>query len=360
MTGPVRAVMTMANDMTRHRRRRAWRRVVAVLISALAATTAQAGDTIDGVKARGIVRCGVSEGIAGFSARDASGRWSGLDVDFCRAVAAAVLGSPEKVAFVPLKASTRFPALKARAIDLLVRNTTWTFPREALLRVRFPAVLFHDGQGFMVPAASGITTVAGLAGARICVEKGTTHEQNLKDWSETRGIRAEPVVVDSAAGAADALFAGKCAAYTSDGAQLAGARLRAPGGAQSYAILPERISREPLAPGILAGDDEWFLLVRWVLFAQIAAEEHGITQANIEQVVRQTRDPGLRRLTGAEGGYGKAMGVRDDWAVRAILAVGNYGEMYERNLGRGSPLGIERGANRLWTEGGLMYAPPLR
>ena len=336
------------------------RRLAAFLLAAGTAFAAHAGPTLDGVKARGYLRCGVSEGIAGFSEKDAAGRWNGFDADFCRAVAAAALGDPEKVRFVPLKASTRFPALQARTIDLLARNTTWTLPREVLLRARFPAVLYHDGQGFMVPATSAAKTSADLAGAKICVEKGTTHEQNLRDRLDTRSLRAEPVVVDSAAGAAEALFAGKCAAYTSDASQLAAARLRAPGGAQGWVILPERLSKEPLAPAVLGGDEEWFLLVRWVLSVQIAAEEYGLTRANVEQTFAQTRDPGLRRLTGAEGGYGRALGVRDDWAVRAIAAVGNYGEMFERNLGRDSPLKMERGLNRLWTEGGLMIAPPLR
>lgn len=336
------------------------RRLAGLLLAAGVAFATHAGQTLDGVKARGHLRCGVSEGIAGFSEKDAAGRWHGFDADFCRAVAAAVLGDPEKVRFVPLKASTRFPALQARTIDLLARNTSWTLPREVLLRARFPAVLFHDGQALMVPAASAATKLADLAGARICVQKGTTSEQTLRDWMGARNLRVEPIVVDSAAAAADALFAGKCAAYTSDASQLAAARLRAPGGAQGWIILPERISKEPLAPAVLGGDEEWFLLVRWVLYAQIAAEEYGLTRANVEQTVGQTRDPGLRRLTGAEGGYGRALGVRDDWAVRAIAAVGNYGEMFERNLGRESPLKMERGLNRLWTEGGLMYAPPLR
>ena len=335
-------------------------RLAFLLLAAGIAFAAQAGQTLDGVKARGVLRCGVSEGIAGFSEKDATGRWTGFDADFCRAVAAAALGDAEKVRFVPLKASARFPALQARAIDLLARNTSWTMPREVLLRARFPAVLYHDGQAFMVAAGSPARKLADLAGAKICVEKGTTHEQNLRDRLDAGSLRAEAVVVDSAAGAAEALFSGKCAAYTSDASQLAAARLGAPGGPQGWVILPERISKEPLAPAVLGGDEEWFLLVRWVLYAQIAAEEYGLTRANIEQTVRQTRDPGLRRLTGADGGYGRALGVRDDWAVRAIAAVGNYGEMFERNLGRDSPLKIERGLNRLWTEGGLMVAPPLR
>ncbi len=339
---------------------RTFRRLAGLLLAAGVAFAAHAGQTLDGVKARGFLRCGVSGDIPGFSQKDAAGRWSGFDADFCRAVAAAVLGDAEKVRFVPLKASERFPALQARTIDLLVRNTTWTFPREVMLRARFPAVLFYDGQAFMVPATSAAKTFADLMGAKICVEKGTTHEQTLADLFAARGLRPDLLVIDSAAGAAESLFAGKCAAYTSDASQLAAARLRAPGGPQGWVILPERISKEPLAPAVLGGDEEWFLLVRWVLYAQIAAEEHGITRANVEQTVRQTRDPGLRRLTGAEGGYGKALGVREDWAVRAIAAVGNYGEMFERNLGRDSPLKIERGLNRLWTEGGLVFAPPLR
>lgn len=335
-------------------------RVAAALLALGFALAAHAGETLNGVKARGVLRCGVSEGIVGFSVPDVAGRWTGLDADFCRAVAAAALGNPEKVAFVPLKASTRFPALQARTIDLLARNTTWTFPREALLRVRFAAVLFYDGQGFMVPAGSGIKSVAGLDGAKVCVEKGTTHEQNLSDYAALRGVRMTPVIIDSAAGAADAFFAGKCFAYSSEASHLAVERLRGPGGAQAFVILPERITKEPLAPAVLRGDDEWFLLVRWVLFALVAAEENGITRANVAQIVRETRDPGLRRLTGGEAGYGRALGVPDDWAVRAIAAVGNYGELFERNLGRDSAVKLERGLNRLWTEGGLMYAPPFR
>ncbi len=229
-------------------------RLAFLLLAAGIAFAAQAGQTLDGVKARGYLRCGVSEGIAGFSEKDATGRWIGFDADFCRAVAAAALGDAEKVRFVPLKASARFPALQARAIDLLARNTSWTMPREVLLRARFPAVFYHDGQAFMVAAGSPARKLADLAGAKICVEKGTTHEQNLRDRLDAGSLRAEAVVVDSAAGAAEALFSGKCAAYTSDASQLAAARLGAPGGPQGWVILPERISKEPLAPAVLGGD----------------------------------------------------------------------------------------------------------
>lgn len=336
------------------------RRIVIALLLIITAPSAFAGATLDGVIARGVLRCGVSEGIVGFSAQDGAGRWHGFDVDFCRAVAAATFGDPEKVAFVPLKASTRFPALQAGVIDLLVRQTTWTLLREALLNVRFPGVLYYDSQKFMVPANSGVTGIAGLADAKICVEKGTTHEQNLSEYLAARDMRAERVIIDSAAGAAAALFAGKCLAYSSDAAQLASALLSAPDGGRGFVILPESIRVQPLAPAVLAGDEEWFLIVRWVLFAQIAAEQYGLTQANIEQVVAQSHDPRVTRLSAADGTYGKALHIRGDWAVRAILAVGNYGEMFERNLGANSELKIERGPNRLWTDGGLLYAPPFR
>jgi general L-amino acid transport system substrate-binding protein len=324
----------------------------ALLAVAWAVPCAGAGETLAQVKARGTVRCGVSEGIAGFSAREASGRWAGLDADFCRAVAAAALGDAEKVMFVPLRASARFPALQLGAIDLLARNTTWTLEREARLGVAFAGILFYDGQGFMVPAGGGVTSVAGLDGATVCVEKGTTHERNLAASFAARGLRVTPLVIDSAAGVADAFFAGRCRAYTSDASQLAAARLRVPGG-QAFLILPERISKEPLAPAVRRGDDNWLTLVRWVLFALVTAEETGITQAT-------ARDPAAGQALGPDGEVGRAFGVDPGWALRAVQSVGSYGEMFERNLGGRSPLKLERGLNRLWTQGGLMYAPPLR
>jgi general L-amino acid transport system substrate-binding protein len=260
---------------------------------------------------------------------------------------------------VPLRASTRFPALQARRIDLLVRNTTWTLTREAVLKVQFPAVIFYDGQGFLVPTGSGITSPAELHGATVCVEKGTTHERNLKDYFGARGLAVTTLVVDSASEVAQAFFAGRCRAYTSDASQLAAMRLRAPGGPQAFAILPERISKEPLAPAVWGGDSEWASVVRWVLFALILAEEHGATRDTVDTVLAGGRTP-LSRLTGEERGVlARALGLPAGWALRAVKAVGNYGELYERNVGAGSPLGIERGVNRLWTEGGLMYAPPI-
>lgn len=335
-------------------------RLVLLLAGLLAVQCpSDAGEVLDTLKARGVLRCGVSEGIAGFSQRDAAGRWRGLDADFCRAVAAAVLGDAERVEFVPLKSSTRFPALQGHRVDLLARNTTWTLLREAVLKVQFPAVLFYDGQGFMVPAAAGIATPDRLNGATVCVEKGTTHEHNLAHYARLRGLTLRPLVIDSANEVAAAFFAGRCAAYTSDASQLAAARLSAPGGADRYVILPERISKEPLAPAVWGGDPEWTTVVRWVLYALILAEEDGITRDNVEAKVAAGIGE-MGALTGEEKGLlGKAMGLRSGWAVRAIKAVGNYGEMYDRNVGRGSPLGIERGLNRLWTQGGLMYVPPV-
>ncbi len=319
----------------------------------------EAAGVLNGVKAHGQLRCGVSEGIPGFSERDADGRWRGLDVDFCRAVAAAVLENPDKVELVPLLASARFPALQTRRIDLLLNNTTWTFTREAVLRVQFPGILFYDGQGFMVPAAANIATLADLNGATICIEKGTTHQRNLETYFEAKGWSMKPLVIDSAREAAQAFFAGRCRAYTSDAALLAAMRLRAPENSPAFAILPERISREPLSPAIWGGDPAWATVVRWVLNALILAEEYGVTRDNIEAIIAENKNPLLQRMDDKRNSIARSLGIAPGWAARAIKAVGNYGEIYERNVGRDSPLQIERGLNRLWTQGGLHYAPPL-
>ena len=334
--------------------------IVAAVIAAAMALPLHAGETADGVKARGRLRCGVSEGVVGFSARDASGRWAGLDADFCRAVAAAVLGDPEKVEFRPLKASERFPALNSRVVDVLARNTTWTMSREVLLGARFPGVLFYDAQGFMVSVNSGVKTAADLKGATICVVKGTTHQEQLTDYFGMRGHKIEPLIIDSEIGAADALFAGKCRAFTSDVSQLAAARLRAPGGSQAFTILPERISKEPLGPAVRRGDDDWFMAVRWVLFALIAAEEFGITRSNVEATMTPAHSAAIRRLLQYEKQYARALGVPEGWMTRVVKSAGNYGELFERNVGSQSALKLERGLNRPWYQGGLMYAPPLR
>lgn len=325
----------------------------------------QAGDVITGIKARGKLRCGVSEGIPGFSERDSNGRWRGFEVDFCRAVTAALFGDAEKVEFVPLRASTRFPALQAGRIDLLMRNTSWTFVRETAFNVQFPGVLFYDGQGFMVPRSANIATVDALQGATICVEKGTTHLANLLEYADAHTLSVTPLIVDSSSEVNAAFFAGRCQAYTSDASQLAAARLLAPneaGGPDAFTILPERISKEPLAPVVKGSDAQWVTLVRWVLYTLILAEEYDVTRANVAQQWPEIKQQKLRSWKlagGTETNYGQLIGATDDMGLRVVAAVGNYGEMFERNLGRDSPLKIERGLNRLWNEGGLLYAPPV-
>jgi len=332
----------------------------AMLVLTLAALPgAEAGEVLKGVKARDQLRCGVSEGIPGFSEQDAEGRWRGLDVDFCRAVAAAVLGDPDKVELIPLRTSARFPALQTRRVDLLLGSTTWTLTREAVLKVQFPGILFYDGQGFMVPTAAHIDTLAALDGAKVCVEKGTTNERTLDAYFQAQGWSVEPVVADSAPKAAEALFAGRCTAYTADAAQLAAMRLRAPGGPQAFAILPERISREPISPAVWGGDPEWTTTVRWVLNVLILAEYYGVTRDNLDAVIAGRVSPRLWMVDYDRKHIAEAMGIPTGWARRLLQAVGNYGEIYERNVGRDSPLKIERGLNRLWTEGGLHYAPPI-
>lgn len=316
----------------------------------------EAAEVLNGVKARGQLRCGISEGVPGFSEHDADGRWRGFDVDFCRAVAAAVLGDPDKVELVPLLASARFPALQTRRIDLLLNNTTWTLTREAVLRVQFPGILFYDGQGFLVPA--GIATLADLDGATICVERGTTHQRNLKTYFAAKGWSAKPLIIDSAPEAAAALFAGRCRAYTSDASLLAAMRLRA-SDRDAFLILPERISREPFSPAVWGGDPAWSTVIRWVLNVLILAEEHGVTRDNLDAVVAENTNLLVRRTADEGNVIGRAMGIEPGWATRALRAVGNYGEMYERNIGRDSTLKIERGLNRLWNQGGLHYAPPI-
>lgn len=330
---------------------------IAVLLAA--AVEAEAGGVFDRVRSKKVLRCGVSEGLTGFSIRDASGAWSGMDVDFCRAVAAA-MGPGVRVDFVPLAAPARFVALKMGKIDLLARNTTWTLGREALLGVQFAGVLYFDGQAFLVTRKSVINRASQLRGATVCVEKGTTSELNLADYSNEKSLKIKPLVLDSQTDAMKAFLAGRCRAFTTDSSVLAAERLAAPGGAGEYLLLPERISEEPTGPVVGQGDGEWLRLVRWTLFALIEAEERGVTRDNAATQKNTATDPAVRRLLGAEGGFGKAMGADNDWALRAIQASGNYGEMFERNLGKQSKLNLERGKNRLSKQGGLMWAPPFR
>jgi general L-amino acid transport system substrate-binding protein len=321
---------------------------------------ADAGDTLTRIKARGKVRCGVSDGVPGFSLKEPDGRWSGMDADFCRALAAAVLGDPEKMDFVSLTASARFPSLKAGEIDVLVRNTTWTLEREATLEVMFAGVLYYDGQSFLVPATSNVHDLSQLNGAAICAIKDTTHESNLREHFLTQGWNYQPLIVESQAKATEALFGGQCLAFTSEHPQLRALQVKAPGGPDEYVILSEQISKEPMGPVVRRGDDEWFTIVRWVLFALVKAEETGITQSNVRSRLDAGSDPAAQRWLELDGIVSKALAVPPGWAVRAVESAGNYGEMFERNLGAQSALQLERGLNRLWTDGGLMYSPPFR
>lgn len=325
----------------------------------LSGTQADAGDTLTRIKARGDVRCGVSDGIQGFSFKEPDGRWSGIDADFCRALTAAVLGDAGKVDFVSLAAPARFPSLKAGEIDVLAANTTWTLEREATLAVLFAGILYYDGQSFMVSAKNKAHDLSRLNGASICVAKGTTHETNLAEYFRSRNWNYRPVIVESQAKAAEALFSGQCEAFTSEQAQLTAIRLKAPGGPEEYTILPEQISKEPMGLVVRRGDDEWFTILRWVLFSLVRAEETGITQSNVRSRLESGADPFAQRLSELDGIISKALAIPPGWTTRVVESVGNYGEMFERNLGSQSPLKLERGLNRLWTQGGLMYSPPL-
>jgi general L-amino acid transport system substrate-binding protein len=322
-------------------------------------SAAQAGDTLTRIKARDKVRCGVSDGVPGFSVKEPDGRWSGMDADFCRALGAAVLGDAGKVEFIPLAAAARFASLKAGEIDVLVRNTTWTLEREATLELLFAGVLYYDGQSFLVPAKSDVHELSQLNGASICIVKGTTHETNLADYFRAHNWSCKPIVVETQGKAAEALFSGQCRAFTSERPQLTAMKLKAPKGPEEYLILPDQISKEPLGPVVRRGDDEWFTVVRWVLFTLVRAEELGITQSNVRARLETETDPLVQRWLEADGIISKALTVPPGWATRAVESVGNYAEMFERNFGSQSDLKLERGLNRLWTSGGLMYSPPV-
>ncbi|VWC69463.1 ABC transporter [Burkholderia lata] len=329
----------------------------AMLICVIRGAVAADGATLAQARARGVLHCGVSEGIMGFSSRDAFGTWTGIDVDFCRAVAAAALGSPDKVTFVPLRASERFPALREGVIDLLARNTTWTLLREGALGVQFAGVLYYDGQAFMVRMQGAPRTPAGLEGATVCVKKDTTSLDHLAAYSAAHGLDLRPVIVASAGEASAALFSRRCRAWTSDASQLGAARLTAPGGPQAWLIMPERISQEPLGPVVRDDDPKWFVLVRWVLIALVRAEQLGLTRAN---VALRSHEAVVQAAMVADDEVDRSLGVTSGWMLRAVQAAGNYGEMFDRNLGQHSQLGLERGLNRLSTEGGLMVAQPVR
>ena len=319
--------------------------------------SAHAGKTLDAVRARGDVRCGVSTGVAGFAIADSAGNWSGLDTDFCRGLAAAVLGDAAKVTFVPLSAQQRFTALQSGEVDLLSRNTTWTLTRDASLGLMFAGVTFYDGQGFMVPADLGVQSATELDGAEVCVQAGTTTELNLADYFRANNMEFKPVVFESLEESISTFFNGRCQVYTADRSGLAAIQAVDAPNPDDYVILPETISKEPLGPVVRRGDDDWFTIVKWLVYALIEAEEKGVTQANVASMM-DSQDPVVKRLLGVSGDMGTKLGLGNAWAVQAIQAVGNYGEIYDRNV---LPIGLARtGSNRLWTQGGLMYAMPLR
>jgi general L-amino acid transport system substrate-binding protein len=326
---------------------------------ALAPAMARAGKTLDAVKTRGELVCGVNTSAPGFSATDSQGRWVGLDVDFCRSVAAAVLGDANKVKFVPLNSQQRFAALQAGEIDVLSRNTTWSLTRDASLGVVFAGINYFDGQGFMVPKKLKIDSAKKLGGATICVQAGTTSEKNVTDFFASHALKYKTVVFETAEAIQSAFFSGRCQAYTTDFSDLAGARTKSPK-PDDYVILPEVISKEPLGPSVRRGDDEFFAIVKWTLYAALEAEEAGLTQATVDKQKAESKDPVVQRLLGVSEDTGKLLGLDKDWVYRIVKQVGTYGESFERNIGPRTPLGLPRGANNLWNKGGLMYAPPVR
>lgn len=327
-----------------------------------AAASAASAATLDDVKAKGFVQCGVSTGLAGFSAPDDKGEWSGLDVDLCRAVAAAIFDDPNAAKFSPLSAKERFTALQSGEVDMLPRNTTWTISRDTSLGLNFRAVNYYDGQGFMINKKNlpDITSALQLSGAAVCVQAGTTTELNLADYFKANNMQYNPVVFEKLEEVNAAYDSGRCDVYTTDQSGLYGIRLTLKN-PDDHMVLPEIISKEPLGPAVRQGDDQWFDIISWTHFAMVAAEELGVTSANVEEM-KTAANPDIQRLLGTEEGskLGENLGLTNDWAVRIIKHVGNYGEAFERNVGSGSNLKIARGINALWTKGGLQFAPPIR
>jgi general L-amino acid transport system substrate-binding protein len=317
---------------------------------------AQQQGTFDVVKARGTLICGVNTGLAGFAAPDSQGQWRGLDVDYCRAIAAAMFGDATKVRYVPTTAQNRFTALQSGEVDVLPRNTTWTLSRDTSLGLDFTGINFYDGQGFMVKKALGVKSAKELNGATVCVQPGTTTEQNLTDWFRANRLQFTPVVIERLEEVNAAYLSGRCDALTTDVSGLASIRSQQGPRAEDHVILPEVISKEPLGAAVRQGDARWSDLVRWAHFVMLTAEEFGITSANVDQKLNDP-NPEVQRLLGRTGELGKMLGVENNWAYQIIKQVGNYGESFERNIG---PLGIARGPNELWTKGGLQYSPPFR
>ena len=332
--------------------------VVALATVALAASSAQAASTLENVKAKGLLTCGSNTGLAGFGLPDDKGQWTGLDVDFCRAVAATIFNDPTKVKFVPLSAKDRFTALQTGEIDVLARNGTWTQSREAALNLLFAGVNYYDGQGFMVRKKLNISSALELAGASICVQQGTTTELNVADYFRANNMKYEGVVFAGSDETLKAYDSGRCDAFTTDASGLYAERVKL-GNPDEHVVLPEIISKEPLGPAVRQGDDQWFNLIKWTHFAMLNAEELGVTKANVDEKLKSA-NPEIKRLLGAEGKFGEGLGLSNDWAYRIIKHVGNYGEVFDRNVGEGSKLKIKRGLNALWSKGGIQYAPPVR
>lgn len=316
------------------------------------------GDTLKVIQSRGYLICGVSQGLAGFSVPDDRGDWHGMDVDFCRAVASAVLGDKTKLKFIPLSAKDRFTALQSGEIDLLSRNTTWTFTRDTTLGLDFIGTLYYDGQGFMVRKNLNVQSVKALAGSIICTNAGTTTELNVADYFQTHNIPYQIVTFEKSDETALAYDAGRCDAYSTDKSGLFAQRLQLKN-QDDHIILPEIISKEPLGPVVRQGDDQWANIVRWTLFTLINAEELDVNQSNVTKM-RESENPDIQRMLGVQGNFGQKIGLKNDWGYQIILQVGNYADIFDRNLGAGSLLDVDRGVNRLWTQGGILYAPPFR
>jgi len=334
----------------------------AALAAVLTSTGAMAGKDLDAVKARGALICGVPTGTAGFALADSQGKWVGLDVDVCRAVAAAIFGDADKVKYQALTAQQRFTALQSGEVDILSNNTTITLTRDTALGLDFTAVTYYDGQGFMVNKKLGVKSAKELNGATVCVAPGTTTELNLADYFRATKMSFKPVVIEKVDDIRAAFFSGRCDVYTTDASGLYATRVAnvpAPAKIEDFIILPEIISKEPLAPAVRHGDNQFADIVRWTQYAMVEAEEYGINSKNVDEMLK-SENPSIKRILGVTPGMGKALGVDEKWVYNIVKQVGNYGESFDRNVGAGSPLKIERGLNKLWTQGGLQYAPPIR
>jgi general L-amino acid transport system substrate-binding protein len=330
----------------------------ATLIGTLAAGNVLAATTLESVRERGHLQCGVTTGLPGFSQPDEKGNWTGLDVDTCRAIAAAVFGSGDAVEFTPLTAKERLTALQSGEIDVLARNTTWTLTRDASLGLNFTGTNYYDGQGFLVSKKLGVDSAKQLDGATVCIQAGTTTELNLADYFRANDMKFNPLVFNTSEQTVQGFASGRCDVLTSDRSQLAALRSKL-NDPESAVILPEIISKEPLGPVVRQGDDQWFNIVKWALFTQINAEEKGVTSENVDEM-KKSEDPEIQRMLGTSGDMGEKLGLPADFGYQIVKDVGNYGEMYDRNVGPGTPLNLDRGLNALWTDGGIMYAPPIR